>query len=169
MVPRPLDEKHVTIEEVNRLLSYDPETGVFIWKIKVGRKIRIGDIAGWIDNNGYRLIRINKLAYRANRLAIVIMESKWPEILVDHKNGVKHDDRYENLRCVSYSGNAQNMRRVLRNSKSQVMGVRQVGNRWKAHITIAGVYKHIGSYTTSEEAHQAYLAVKRSIHECCTL
>jgi hypothetical protein len=41
------NSKHIelTTERLREVLSYDPQTGVFVWMVAAGRA-RIGDIAG---------------------------------------------------------------------------------------------------------------------------
>jgi hypothetical protein len=56
---------------------------------------------------------------------------------------------------------------------SNLLGVtKEKGNRtkpWKAHITINNQYKFIGMFATQEEAHEAYIKIKRCCHEGCTI
>ena len=50
----------VSVERVKELLSYDPETGVFTWKIDRCHKARKGAAAGSLSESGYLEIRISK-------------------------------------------------------------------------------------------------------------
>jgi DNA polymerase III delta prime subunit len=43
-------------------------------------------------------------------------------------------------------------------------GTHMRGKRWAAQIRIGKKLKHIGTYNTPEEAHQAYLEEKRRLH-----
>ncbi len=51
------------------ILSYDKEGGVFRWRIKVARRVRVGDTAGSQHKNGYVYISIGHRLYAAHRLA----------------------------------------------------------------------------------------------------
>ena len=42
-------------------------------------------------------------------------------------------------------------------------------NSWRATITTMRKQKHIGCFKTPEEAHAAYLKVKRELHPFCTI
>ena len=97
------------LEKINRLLSYDPKTGDFLWKVKPSRRINQGSIAGNIDLNGYRRIRIDKKSYYAHRIAWLISTGSPPPRNIDHKNGVRSDNRILNLRVASSSENAWNL------------------------------------------------------------
>jgi hypothetical protein len=49
-----------TLEELKKYLCYYPETGVFVWTINRGRKIKAGSVAGGIDiDRGYYNIGFN--------------------------------------------------------------------------------------------------------------
>ena len=89
-------------------LFYDPFTGIFTRRISNCNKVKIGDTAGSMDGNGYILININGKSYRAHRLAWLYMTEKMPEELIDHKNGVRHDNRFCNLREATHNQNLQN-------------------------------------------------------------
>src|SRR5258707_7365907 len=87
----------VTLARVRELLAYDPEAGTFTWKVRLSKNTHVGDIAGCITSEGYGIIRINERGYLAHRLAWLITTGKWPPE-IDHKNGIKNDNRWMNLR-----------------------------------------------------------------------
>ena len=49
----------LTASRLRELLDYDPETGVFTWRVTRAPHFRPGDIAGYIDPNGYRVIGVD--------------------------------------------------------------------------------------------------------------
>ena len=53
----------MTQDELKEILDYDPETGVFRWKVYKNQHTKIGDVAGTINSNGYRFIKINGKSY----------------------------------------------------------------------------------------------------------
>ena len=55
-------ESLLTQPTLKDVLNYNPKTGLFHWKIRMGRRGRIGDIAGWLCN-GYIRISINNDEY----------------------------------------------------------------------------------------------------------
>lgn len=59
--------------------------------------------------NGYLRIEINGIAYSAHRLVYETFVGPIPKgMVIDHINGIKDDNRLENLRCISQSENAIN-------------------------------------------------------------
>lgn len=59
--------------------------------------------------NGYLRIEINKKAYSIHRLVYETFVGPIPQnMVIDHINGIKDDNRLENLRCISQSENAIN-------------------------------------------------------------
>jgi hypothetical protein len=87
--------------EAAELLDYDPDTGVFRWRVRRrGRPygwMPAGTPAGSVWNDGYRYICINGTPYRADQLAFVLMTREWPQRGVDHNNKNRADDRWLNL------------------------------------------------------------------------
>jgi HNH endonuclease len=99
------------------------------------------------NGNPYVKQRINGKIVRLHRL---ILEVK-PGEIIDHINRNTFDNRRENLRVVSSSGNAQN--RVYK-SKTGVRNVHKQGNRFRVILKIDGKMKHFGYYGTLEEAEE---------------
>lgn len=51
------------------VLVYDPKSGLFVWLKAVGRRVKIGAVAGGLDKKGYVRIRFDGKKHRAHRLA----------------------------------------------------------------------------------------------------
>lgn len=163
----------LTAERLRELLHYDPETGIFRWREKSGLKVRVGDVAGF-NAGKYRQIGIDGQQFYVHRLVWLYAYGEWPKHVIDHINGDRNDNRLFNLRDVPTFLNAQNQKPGRRKSASGLMGVKI--NRtatgtpsWIASLCVNGKSVHIGCYPTPEEAHQAYLAAKRKLHEGCTI
>lgn len=159
----------VTVERVKELLAYDPETGVFTWRVYRGPKARKGDAAGWLEKDGYLRIGFSNKNFKAHRVAWAITHGEWPEFDIDHINGIRDDNRISNLRLATRSQNAQNLRGPTSLNKTGFLGVRKNGNRWNAVITIDKQYIYLGCFKTPERAHQEYIEAKRVLHEFCTI
>lgn len=95
--------EHLTLERLREALDYDPDTGIFRWKVRSHKKSRlqIGDVAGSqkVAPNGrsYRVISIDGRAYQATQLAFFWVKGRWARGLVGQENGVRDDLRAENL------------------------------------------------------------------------
>lgn len=160
--------KHLTALQVRSLLSYDAKSGIFVWKMDHA-KSKAGDRAGRIDGGGYRGIYILGYTYHAHRLAWLYENGRWPERNIDHINGIKDDDRIENLRDVPESTNIQNQTRPHANGSSGFLGVSKYGKKWRAEINkkVNNVRKKIrlGIFEDPKDAHEAYVKAKRRLHE----
>jgi Recombination endonuclease VII/HNH endonuclease len=85
----------LTLQRLKEAVSYDPETGEFLWAQK-GRGIRTGRPAGSTDK-GYRIIVIDGVGHYAQRLAWFWVHGAWPR-LIRFQNGNQLDCRIDNLR-----------------------------------------------------------------------
>lgn len=160
----------LTIEELHNALDYNPETGIFIWKVQSANKIKIGQIAGMLHKlNGHVYIVFKNVKYFAHRLAWFYINHQWPEYYIDHINGIGSDNRISNLRDVPQSVNMENQRKPRKDNKSGFLGVSPKRNKWVAVIHSNGKKKHLGTFTTKESAYEAYLCAKRIYHVGCTL
>ena len=159
----------VSVGRVKELLDYNPETGVFTWKVDNLGNARKNQSAGWLEPNGYSRIGVDKSKLKAHRLAWAMVHGAWPEGDIDHINGIRNDNRIVNLRLATRSQNAQNLKKAMSNSSHGFLGVKKNGNRWNASINLDGEYIYLGCFKTPEIAHSAYLKAKRDIHEFCTI
>jgi hypothetical protein len=158
----------LTIEEARKRLNYDPETGKLTWKF-CRDSHKIGAEAKSLDVSGYVQVNIAGTVVKGHRLAWFIHYGEWPNGHIDHINGVRNDNRIANLRVVTNAINCQNKRRALPKSKTGVLGVVKVGDRYQANIHFNRKKRYLGTYSTPEEAHQVYVEAKRVLHEGCTL
>jgi hypothetical protein len=92
----------------------------------------------------------------------------WPSAGLDHVNGVRDDNRIDNLRPATVQQNNQNRRRA-QGKTNPLLGVKQRGNRWEARISHNKKTLHLGRFATATEAHEAYLRAKRTLHTHCEL
>jgi hypothetical protein len=146
----------LTQERLREVLEYSPETGVFVWKVKISCRTKVKEIAGYLNNQGYVSISIDKKLYLAHRLAFLYMEGYFPEQQIDHLDNIRNNNRWDNLRHVSQSCNLQNCR-LQTNSTSGFIGVswHKYAEKWVAYIKIYGKTIHIGIYNTPEKAAMA--------------
>lgn len=145
----------ITQEYLKSILDYDPETGVFTWKVTRGRAVK-GRIAGSIIAHGYRGTKIDRIYHLMHRLAFIWMTGSCPDF-VDHINGVRDDNRWSNLRPATRSENNRNSR-SRPNSTSKYLGVYwcKFFNVWKSAVSVSGKRIGLGSFHSEIEAAKAY-------------
>lgn len=150
-----------TQARLKQALDYDPETGLFTW-IEPRRGRMLFSIAGHVDKStGYRDISLDDRSYHAAKLAWLYVFGEYPECVIDHINRNKSDDRIDNLRLATQSGNVINSG-MFANNTSGVRGVYFYKERnkrgwpaWWAYITYEGTRKSLGYYRNKEEAAHA--------------
>lgn len=153
----------ITQEILKEFLYYNKETGVFTRIKSTSSRAQAGDIAGYKNTIGYIVIRLVGKRYYAHRLAWLYIHGKFPEKYTDHINGIKDDNRIENLRDCTNSENQCN-RSMQTNNTSGFKGVNRSNNKWRAQTNVNGKQKHIGLFNTPEEASQAYQSFVKQNH-----
>ena len=152
----------LTVEYLRELLHYSPETGIFTWKVRTSRRVKIGDITGCPGGAGYLQIRIQSRLHKAHRLAWLYTYGNWPEDQIDHINRNRSDNRISNLRDVSNKQNMQNAGKRGDN-KSGHPGVdwHKQNSKWRARIMHNQKDIHLGCFTDIEEAIAARKAAEK--------
>ena len=161
----------ITQERLQELLHYDPETGIFRWRVK-RKKMNPGDVAGHTIGRGYVKISVHDKQYFAHRLAFLYMTGEFPPGVMDHINCVKNDNRWANLRSATHKINAENIRVATSRNKVGILGVASPRNgrtQYKSSIQHNGARFHLGYFETPELAHSAYISAKRKLHKGGTL
>lgn len=141
----------ITQERLKQNLFYDKHTGIFTWKIRKSG-VTFGNNAGYISD-GYMLIRIDDVYYRAHRLAFLYVFGRWPKEEIDHVNHVRDNNMISNLREVSHAENQKN-RSMHKNNSSGVTGVswHKKRNAWQSLICYEGKKIHLGLFENFQEA-----------------
>lgn len=154
-------QKAIDRDEVLKWLSYDRETGEFRWRRGRPGSRGAGRIAGSINkSNGYRIVFLHRVPYRASHLAWLVMNNEWP-VMIDHKNGNRSDDRIDNLRKTTHRENTLN-RAVHRSGHLPGTSQSKFGT-WIAQITVDGEHYHLGTYATQDDAHRAWLDERKRL------
>lgn len=159
-----------SLSDLNDLFFVD--NGKLIRKKTAGGQVA-GTIAGTTRLDGYIGVWVNGRCFFAHRLIWMMHTGSMPENDLDHINGIKTDNRIENLRECTHAQNMQNIRKAPITSSTGVLGVRfeprQKSRPWRAMGWKNGKNVGIGYFNTLEQAHEAYLKWKRETHEFCTI
>lgn len=113
----------------NDIFKYND--GNLIWNVSTSNRVKVGDKAGNIRKDGYKEIKVNNKRYLVHRL---IWEIHYGYISkdkqIDHINGIRSDNRIENLRLVTNGQNQLNSKLRLSN-KIGIKGIyRSSKNKW---------------------------------------
>jgi hypothetical protein len=132
---------------------YSYTDGKLFWKIKPYKsRVNVGDRVGTLHHSGYRVISINKKQYGEHRLIYLHQNGSLDENLqIDHINDDKADNRIENLRLVTSQVNC-----IDRDKNAKGYSWDKKNKTWNARIKRNGNMKHLGCYTTEQEAGEAY-------------
>lgn len=160
-------------ELARKLFTYEPSTGVLRWRADRVVELRNhsqvkakgGVEAGWSTSDGYRQVRFRGRKRKATSIIWLIVTGKPPKGQVDHVNGMKNDDRWENLRLASASQNRCNVSKYKNNTSGHkgVSWSEQKG-KWRATIRIHNKQKHLGFFDDPKVAAQAYAAAVPVYH-----
>ena len=110
----PISPLTLPIEFLHERLTYDPATGECVGglgRYGMGAPAARGRSRCLIPD-GYVAVALTYLGeqrkYRARRIAFAMTCGRWPRHEIDHKNGVRSDNRITNLREATDLQNAQN-------------------------------------------------------------
>lgn len=148
-------EKKLFAHKVRELLEYDPKTGKFTWLVNLNPKAFAGGKAGYVSGRGYAEIKIFGEFYYQHRLAWLWMTGEWPKNRIDHKNNIRTDNRWENLREAEFFQNNGN-RPSMRTKKSGLPKGVYVYQYGEGKYIAQLHRKHLGIFATVEEAAKAY-------------
>jgi hypothetical protein len=159
---------HLDLDRLQEVLDYDPQTGIFTWRIRTGPSCKLGQRAGYVALDGYRKIGIDGRSYTAGHLAWFYFYEVEPEGEVDFINLNKDDTRIANLRLATRSQNARNMKRLASNTTG-FKGVARFNGprnrkRYRAQIRANGKRIFLGLFATPEEAYKAYCKKAKELH-----
>lgn len=162
----------ITQEKLKEALSYNPRTGIFTHRDSVTPHANsrwAGRIAGSKTAHGYVMLNIRGKPMFAHRAAWLYMTGKVPVADIDHRNGIRDDNSWDNLREATRKENLQNQRAASKNSISGYLGVSPKRGKFTARIMINRKVQRLGTFDTAEQAHTAYVKAKRKLHPSGTL
>lgn len=157
-------ENQVTIDRLRQLFSIDPHTGIII-RLKKVQSCPAGHEAGGLSTKGYRQLRVDGRHIEGHRVAWALYYGEWPTHHIDHRNGVRDDNRRANLRPATREQNGMN-RGAARNNTSGRKGVtwNKHSKKWMAAITANGRTKTLGHFADPDVAARAYQQAAGQLH-----
>lgn len=161
--------KHpLSCDELKRLVDYDPNTGLFVWRKRPQSMFANQNAFGswntrfadkpafWkVDGSGYHVSKLFGREYKAHRVALCIVNGSWPPDEVDHINKDRTDNRLCNLREATHAENMRN--RTGGHGKFGLKGVRFKHGKFAAVGTDSkGKRKWLGTFNCPTSAAIAY-------------
>jgi hypothetical protein len=148
-------KENQTYEELSQHLKYDHVTGVFTRKSS--NKRWANKKAGTVHDTGYIVISVNNRLLYAHRLAFLFMTGKYPSDRVDHIDGDRKNNRWDNLRECNHFQNLANTGLCKANTSGH-KGVTwdKSRNKWQAKFKANGKTIHLGRFSDFESAAKAH-------------
>ena len=155
-------ESDLTPSLLKELFLYDD--GVLRWKVSLSNRGQQGTVAGSIDGNGYTQIMINGKRYKAHRLIYLMFNGALPAV-IDHRNGVRNDNRIENLRAATLSGNASNAKtKAVNTSGAKNVFWHKRRGKWYVAVSQNNKSVHCGYFENFDDAKQAAAAARAKFY-----
>src|SRR5687768_2806402 len=117
------------VMNLNDLFVYEDNTGRLLWKgRRIGRGCVPGKEAGTKAHHGYRAVMVNGKKYYVHRIVWEMRNGVIPEgLCIDHIDGDCSNNRLDNLRLVTLSGNQRNSK-LPRNNSTGIHGIYPKGD-----------------------------------------
>lgn len=142
----------ITLPPVEVLLAsftYCPGTGEFCVH-------RTGRPPTATNGHGYLQVRFRKRAYLVHRVIWKMMTKQDPAGHIDHRNHVRSDNRWANLRAATRSQNNRNSSRKGARSGFKGAFWEERRQKWCSFIYVDGRNKWLGYFETARAAADAY-------------
>jgi hypothetical protein len=157
-------------EYLKECFEYDAETGTLTWKqrprhhfksdvsMNIFNSTKQNKVAGDDSVNQYKNVAIGGCSFKQHRIIWKLVTGEDPKGVIDHKNKVKSDNRFINLRDVNVSENNEN-RNIDKSNTSGYIGVSlyKLSGRYRARKSVDGVRYDLGFFDTAHEANEALL------------
>lgn len=145
-------------------IIFEYKDGNLYYKERIG-KMLAGKKAGSIRPSGYMAIVINQRPYYAHRLIYLYVHGILPKY-IDHINGIKADNRIENLREATKQENQWNITKLSTNTsgyKNVTWSKRD--KKWNVKIKINEKNKSFGAYFDLEVAKFVAETMRNKYHK----
>ena len=155
---------------LKELYYYDKYNGIFTRIKRCGKLLPNSKVGCQNLKDSYLRLKINKKYYLLHRLAWMYVHGQFPIKFIDHIDGNKLNNSIENLRLVTKSENAQNIKKPHKDNKTGYLGVYlHLSGLYGSRICLNGKSKSLGYYKIPYDAHVAYLKAKRIMHPMSTI
>lgn len=144
-----MPESKITAERIREIYDYNPETGEFIRRIYSKGYVDNTIISHDLDVDGEK--------HELSRFIWLHYYGVWPSwnMVVDHRNRIRSDNKLTNLRLATYGQN--NINKECQNQYG-CKGIEFRNRRrcWVVRVWYEGKRTYIGSYEEFDEAKAAY-------------
>lgn len=153
----------ITQELLRERYLYDAENGGFVRR-SVTHGHFVGSRVGAKRKDGYIYTVFLEHRCAVHRLVWMYFHGEWPKSQLDHINRDRADNRIENLREASQSLNNVNRAIDSKNNATGFYGVNEHRGKYQSRLRWNGKRHYLGTFSTPEEAHAAYMEAKLAIH-----
>lgn len=176
------NETRPALEILRNRVRYDAGTGVISWAKDPGKEgfLCESSYLAWITrfsempvgkrSRGYVVVTISvngrEIHCMGHRVAWALQTGGWPECEIDHRDGDRANNKWDNLREATHQQNQWNKGVSAKNS-SGFKGVHMhtQNGKWIAQISISGKTKHLGCFETAEMASLEYQRASKKFHQ----
>jgi HNH endonuclease len=137
--------------------------GNLVRKVSVG-SAKAGSFADYKESNGYLRVRVDGVRYGVHQIVFCMQNGYIPN-MIDHINGIKTDNRIENLRIANYSQNGYN-KPLGKTCKSGVKNVKWVLHmkKWQVRLRVEKTPKIVGYFDNLELAELVAIEARDKFH-----
>ena len=160
-------------------LKYDPENGYVYWKWRPREhfkstanynnfiKNRANKIISNKHRDGYLRLKLDGVEYRLHRVIWKLYHGEDPKYFIDHINGVRDDNRIENLREATSIENVRNINKLVKRNTSGYVGVSfcTKRKRYRTSIRYEGRSIHIGEFKDLNEARTRRVLLEKALYK----
>ena len=143
------------------LFAYDD--GKLIRKVTAGSS-KAGSIVNYKEPNGYLRVRVDNKRYTVHQVIFCMQHGYIPK-MIDHINGIKDDNRIENLRIANPSQNGYN-KPLGKICKSGVKNVKWESKmkKWQVRLRVNKIPKIVGYFDNLELAQLVATEARNKFH-----
>lgn len=152
------------LDRIREVFSCDFDVGILINRVKRSG-CSVGTAVGYPDKDGYLVVTLDRRQYKVHHIVWFLAHGVWPEDEIDHRYGVRPDNRLSELRPCVHAENHQN-RGISRVNTSGVTGVywHKLRGKWMARIKKNGKTIYLGLFDDIDLAEATYLKAKAELH-----